>query len=112
MLVVTYWTTYCTPCTEELPLLMEMYQTHKAAGMEVVGVNLDTEGAPIQEYIQQHKVPWPHIHEAGGMEGPPAMAYGIVALPTMFIVDKTGTVAAVTTSMEDVKKLVPDLLKK
>ncbi len=112
VLVVTYWTTYCTPCTEELPLLMELYQTHKAAGMEVVGVNLDTDGAPIQEYIQQHKVPWPHIREAGGMEGAPAMAYGIVALPTMFIVDKTGTVAAVTTSMEDVKKLVPDLLKK
>ena len=112
VLVVTYWTTYCTPCTEELPLLMELYQTHKAAGMEVVGVNLDTDGAPIQEYIQQHKVPWPHIREAGGMEGAPAMTYGIVALPTMFIVDKTGTVAAVTTSMEDVKKLVPDLLKK
>ncbi len=112
VLVVTYWTTYCTPCTEELPLLMEMYQTHKSAGMEVVGVNLDTEGAPIQEYIQQHKVPWPQIHEAGGMEGPPAMAFGIVALPTMFIIDKMGTVAAVTTSMEDVKKLVPDLLKK
>lgn len=112
VLVVTYWTTYCTPCTEELPLLMEMYQTQKAAGMEVVGVNLDVDGAPIQEHITKYKVPWPHIRETGGMESAPAMTYGIVALPTMFIVDKTGTVAAVTTSMEDVKKLVPDLLKK
>lgn len=112
VLVVAYWTTYCTPCTEELPLLMEMYQTQRAAGMEVIGVNLDTDGAPIQEYLQQHKVPWPSIREPGGMESAPAMDYGIVALPTMFIVDKTGTVAAVTTSMEDVKKLVPDLLKK
>jgi len=112
VLVVAYWTTYCTPCTEELPLLMEMYATQKAAGMEVVGVNLDMDGAPIQEHIAKYKVPWPHIREPGGMEGPPALAYGIVALPTMFIVDKTGTVAAVTTSMEDVKKLVPDLLKK
>ena len=112
VLVVTYWTTYCTPCTEELPLLMEMYQTQKSAGMEVIGVNLDVDGAPIQEHIQKYKVPWPHIRETGGMESAPAMAYGIVALPTMFVVDKTGTVAAVTTSMEDVKKLVPDLLKK
>ena len=112
VLVVTYWTTYCTPCTEELPLLLELYAAQKAAGMEVVGVNLDMEGAPIKEFIAEHKVPWPHVHEPGGMEGPPALAYGIVALPTMFIVDKSGTVAAVTTSMEDVKKLVPDLLKK
>lgn len=112
VLVVAYWTTYCTPCTQELPLLIEMYAAQKAAGMEVIGVNLDVDGAPIQEHIAQHKVPWPHIREPGGMEGPAALAYGIVALPTMFIVDKTGTVAAVTTSMEDVKKLVPDLLKK
>ncbi len=78
----------------------------------MVGVNLDIDGAPIQEHIQKHKVPWAHIREPGGMEGAPALAYGIVALPTMFVVDKNGTVAAVTTSMEDVKKLVPDLLKK
>ncbi len=112
VLVVAYWTTYCTPCTEELPLLIEMYEAQKAAGMEVVGVNLDVDGAPIQEHIQKHKVPWPHIREPGGLEGPGGLAYGIVALPTMFIVGKDGTVAAVTTSMEDVKKLVPDLLKK
>lgn len=112
VLVIAYWTTYCTPCTEELPLLIELYEANKAAGMEVVGVNLDMEGAPIQEHIQKHKVPWPHIHEPGGMEGAPSLAYGIVALPTLFVVDRDGIVAAVTTSMEDVKKIVPDLLKK
>lgn len=112
VLVVTFWTTYSPACAQELPLLMEMYAAQKEAGMEVVGVNLDIEVAPVKEFIAQHKVPWPHIHEPGGTEGPPGLAYGIVALPTTFIVDKTGTVAAVTTSMEDVKKLVPDLLKK
>ena len=112
VLVVAYWTTYCKPCTEELPLLMEMYAAQQAAGMEVVGVNLDVDGAPIQEFIQQHKVPWPHIREPGGIEGGAGLAYGIVALPTRFIGGKDGIVAAVTTSMEDVKKLVPDLLKK
>lgn len=112
VLVVTYWTTYCTDCTKELPLLIEMYNANKAAGMEVLGVNVDMEGQPVQEHIQQHKVPWPHISEPGGMQGAPAMSYGILTLPTTFIVDKTGTVAAVTNSMEDVKKIVPELLKK
>jgi peroxiredoxin len=111
VLVVTYWTTYCTDCTKELPLLIEMYNTNKAAGMEVLGVNVDMEGQPIQEHVQQHKVPWPHISEPGGMQGAPALSYGILTLPTTFIVDKTGTVAAVTNSMEDVKKIVPELLK-
>lgn len=112
VLVVTYWTTYCTDCTRELPMLIEMYAANRAAGMEVLGVNADVESAPIKEHIQQHKVPWPHIFEPGGMEGAPIMSYGIVTLPTTIIVDKNGTVAAVTNSMEDVKKLVPELLKK
>lgn len=112
VLIVTYWTTYCTDCTKELPLLIEMYNANKAAGMEVLGVNVDTEGAPVQQYIQQHKVPWPHIAEPDGMQGAPAMSYGVLTLPTTFIIDKAGTVVAVTNSMEDVKKLVPELLKK
>lgn len=112
VLVVTYWSTYCGPCTQDLPSLIELYKAQQASGFEVQGVCLDNPGGPIQEYLQQHKVPWSHIHDNGGMEGDAALTYGIVALPTMLIVDRTGVVVAITTSMADVKKLVPELLKK
>lgn len=112
VLVVTYWSTYCGPCTQELPTLIELHKAQAAHGFEVQGVCLDNPGAPIQEFLQQHKVPWSHIYDEGGMEGQAALSYGIVTLPTILIIDRDGTVAAVTTSMADVKKFVPELLKK
>jgi thiol-disulfide isomerase/thioredoxin len=111
VVAVVFWATWCKPCTEDLPLLQELYRTHRPQGFEVVGVNLDVEGAPIQQYIQQYKVAWPHIHEPGALESRPAVEFGIISLPTIFLVDQKGVVVSANSSIEELKKLVPELVK-
>jgi thiol-disulfide isomerase/thioredoxin len=111
VLAVLFWATWCKPCTEELPQLLELYRTHRADGFEVIGVNLDSPGANVQKYIQDFKVPWPHIAEEGGLESRPAEEFGIITLPTMFLVDRQGRVISGNISVEDLKKQVPDLVK-
>jgi thiol-disulfide isomerase/thioredoxin len=108
--VVLFWATWCRPCTEDLPQIQELYRQHKAAGFEVIGVNVDSPGAPIQEYIQQYKVAWPSIHEEGGLQSGVAQQFGVITLPTTFLVDKTGKVVSSAASVDDLKKQVPELL--
>ncbi|MBT5017430.1 redoxin domain-containing protein [Planctomicrobium sp.] len=108
---VIFWATWCKPCTEDLPQIQELYKTYQRKGFEVVGVNLDSPGADIDGYIKNYGVVWPNIHEEGGLESRPALEYGIISLPTMFLVDKTGKVVSNGSSVEDLKKLVPELLK-
>ncbi|MGC4077814.1 MAG: redoxin domain-containing protein [Rubrivivax sp.] len=112
VLVVVYWATWCKPCTEDLPALKELYAADKAQGMEVLGVNVDTPDGPIKEYLTEYKVPWPHIAELKGMDCPQAINYGILSVPTMFVVDRTGVCQSVTASLDDLKKVLPELLKK
>lgn len=112
VLVVVYWATWCKPCTEDLPALKEIYAANRAQGMEVLGINVDTPDGPIKEYLTEYKVPWPHIAELKGMDCPQAINYGILSVPTMFIVDRSGVCQSVTASLDDVKKVLPDLLKK
>ncbi|REJ71252.1 MAG: thioredoxin [Planctomycetota bacterium] len=111
VVAVLFWATWCRPCTEDLPQIQELYRQHRAAGFEVIGVNVDVEGAPIQEYIQQHKVAWPSIHEKGGLQGGAAQQYGVITLPTTFLVDKTGKVVSSAASVADLKEKVPELVK-
>jgi thiol-disulfide isomerase/thioredoxin len=111
VVIVQFWATWCRPCTEELPQIQELYKTYKSAGLEVVGVNVDTDGAPIQEYVQQHKLPWPSIHESGGLQSSIAVQYGVITLPTTFLVDQTGKVVTSAANVDDLKKQVPELLK-
>jgi len=112
VLVVVYWATWCKPCTEDLPALKELYAANKAQGMEVLGVNVDTPDGPVKEYLTEYKVPWPHIAELKGMDCPQAINYGILSVPTIFVVDRTGVCQSVTASLDDLKKVLPELLKK
>lgn len=110
--LVIFWATWCKPCTEDLPQIQELYRTHQRDGFEIVGVNLDSPGSDIQGYLRDYRVTWPQIHEEGGLESRPAIDYGIISLPTMFLMDKTGRVVSNNVSVEDLKKTVPELVKK
>ncbi len=111
-LVVLFWDTRCVPCTEDLPQLKSLYAAHRAQGLEIVGVNLDLTADAVPSYLTQHKVAWPQIFEPGGLESKPARAFGIVSLPTMFIVDPQGKVTNRGASVEDVKALFAEEPKK
>ena len=112
VVAVIFWATWCKPCTEDLPQIQELYRAHRKDGFEVVGVNLDSPGAPIQDYVRNFKVTWPHIHEDGGLESRPAVEFGVISLPTMFLIDKKGTVVSSSASVDDLKNLVPALTKR
>lgn len=111
VVVVVFWSTWCQPCTEDLPQLKAVYEKYRAQGFEIVGVNLDNTTAPIAGYLSEHRVPWNHIYEAGGLESRLAKQFGIISLPTMFLVNKTGQVVSRNSSVDDLKEALPALLK-
>jgi thiol-disulfide isomerase/thioredoxin len=112
VVAVIFWATWCTPCTQDLPQIQQLHKTYQKDGFEVLGVNLDGPGAPIQQYLQNFKVTWPHIHEEGGLESRPAVEFGVISLPTMFLIDRSGLVVSPSLSTEELVKQVPELLKK
>lgn len=108
--LIVYWATWCKPCFEDLPKLRAMYQQYRSQGFEVIGINLDNQATGVKAYLQQNNMTWPQIHEPGGLESPPSLAYGVISLPTMFLVDKDGIVHSRPASMEDVKTALPEML--
>jgi len=113
VLLVLFWSTWCVPCAEDLPVIRALYKEHRAQGFEILGVNLDTTSAPVGPYIAQNSITWPQIHEEGGLDASkPAQTFGIISLPTMFLVDDKGKVVSTSVTAEDLKKLVPELLEK
>ena len=66
-------------------------------------MNLDPEKELVTSYIRQRGLTWPQIHEDGGLESPPARKFGIITLPTMFLVDPEGRVISRNASVDDLK---------
>ena len=40
-LLVNFWATWCSPCMEEIPLLIAVQKQHQAAGLSVLGIAMD-----------------------------------------------------------------------
>ncbi|MGE3313625.1 MAG: redoxin domain-containing protein [Planctomycetaceae bacterium] len=110
--LVVYWSTWCVPCTQDLPVLRALYEQYHDRGFEIVGVNLDATPENVLPYMKEHKMTWPQIYEPGGLESGPAVAMGIIVPPVMFLVDGDGTVVSPIASVDDLKAGLPDLLKK
>ncbi|MBW3540197.1 MAG: redoxin domain-containing protein [Planctomycetes bacterium] len=111
VLLVRFWSTWCKPCTEDLPQIRALYQQYRADGFEIVDVNLDTTTEPVADFMAKHGITWPQIHEPGGLESRPGKAFGIVSLPTMFLIGRDGKVVSRSTSVAALKEKLPELLK-
>ncbi|MEO2030519.1 MAG: redoxin domain-containing protein [Planctomycetaceae bacterium] len=110
VLLVVFWATWATPYQKDLPAIEAVYAKHRRAGFEILGVNLDPNAASVKSFIGKFGGRWEHIRDPGGMDGKLARDFGIVSMPTMFLVDKRGIVAGGITT-ENLEHAVQTLLQ-
>ncbi len=93
IVLIQYWATWCEPCIADMARLKELHAKYGGRGFAVVGVNLDNSRKQAVGFLKKSPLPWPQIHESGGLESRPANEMGILTLPTMILVDAKGRVA-------------------
>jgi thiol-disulfide isomerase/thioredoxin len=93
VLVVDLWATWCGPCRQEIPHLIEMAKDYKSKGVEVVGLtNEDPEqfGEMVKDFSKQFKI----NYQVGFAD--PQMAYGLMngrnGIPQTIIIGRDGKV--------------------
>ena len=117
VVLVVFWASEYKICEEDVPQLRALYQDNKAKGFEIVGVALDFDKSTAAPFVQKNKMSWPQIYQpsganqSGGLSSPIATSFGIISLPTMFLVDKEGKVVHRNATITDVKTELPNLLK-
>ena len=92
VLVVNFWATWCAPCREEIPLLIDLGR--RRPGVQVVGIAVDT-APPVQAFANEIGIDYPILLD--GLEGRTMRRYGnrIGAIPFTVIVGRDGVVAYV-----------------
>lgn len=90
VVLVNFWATWCTPCRVEMPLLQQMAERHREAGLVVVGLSRDV-GPPseVEQFLAERGISYPVA--IVGREAERAFG-GIRGYPTSFLIDRAGRV--------------------
>ena len=98
--VVTFWSSTCSHCFEELPVLKD-YIANKP-NIQVLAIGLEDERPNWEKTIADYPE-FTQIYGYGKWNNPTSVTYGVTGTPSFFVLDKDKKIIA---KPEDVKELV------
>jgi cytochrome c biogenesis protein CcmG/thiol:disulfide interchange protein DsbE len=83
--VLNLWATWCAPCIEELPSLLEMQRENP--DIAVVAISLDQDDATYRAFLARHHVDLVTIRDESGRIN---TLYGTAQIPETYVIDRNG----------------------
>ena len=93
VVLLDFWATWCGPCRIEIPWFTDMQRQKKDRGFAVLGVAMDDNGwEDVKPFLAQMKV---NYRVVIGDDATSQAYGGVEDLPTTFLIDKQGKIAAI-----------------
>ena len=89
VLVLNFWATWCPPCVEELPSLMNLQERMRGRGITVLGVSIDVDGDAYHRFLKMHNINFLTVRDP---DKKVADMYGTTGWPETYIIDREGVI--------------------
>jgi thiol-disulfide isomerase/thioredoxin len=89
--LVDFWASWCGPCRQEMPFLVEQYALNKDRGFAILAVNVDKDVKNLNKFLSglAVKPDFPIIHDPQSKICP---VYDLEGMPTSVLVDRKGII--------------------
>ncbi|MEW6518972.1 MAG: TlpA disulfide reductase family protein [Thermodesulfobacteriota bacterium] len=112
VMLITFFATWCPPCMQEIPSLIDLQKEFGAKGFTVVAISVDQGGtSAVKRVIEKTGINYPVLMADSKVTSDFG---GIVGIPTSFLVNQQGNViknypgfVGHTIFAEDIKQLLP-----
>lgn len=94
IVVVNVWGSWCGPCRSEAAALEEVYQEVKDKGVQFLGINTRDQEAQALAFVANKGITYPSLVDDGAMQAGFASSLPVAGIPTTFVIDRSGRVAA------------------
>ncbi len=117
LVLLDFWASWCMPCRQENPNVVQVYNKYKDQGFTIFSVSLDgvndrtrqriTNEDQLEQLLERHRdrwvqaieddrLTWPyHVSDLKQWNSSAAATYGVNAIPRTFFIDRDGKIAAV-----------------
>ena len=95
VVLLDFWATWCAPCRQSIPELVELQERYRRKGLVVLGVSLDdprqVPDPSLLAFKKKHRVNYPLLRADAGVVAD-YFKDGNVAIPTLFLIDRGGKI--------------------
>ena len=89
VVLLDFWATWCGPCRESIPHLIQLYKAYRENGFEMIGISLDKGDATVvHNFVKSMDIPYPIVMATEEI----ARDYRVTSIPTTFFIDKEGKI--------------------
>jgi cytochrome c biogenesis protein CcmG, thiol:disulfide interchange protein DsbE len=89
VVVLNFWATWCAPCVEEVPSLVQMQEKMKAKGITVLAVSVDADDSDYRRFVRDHTVDLLTVRDGDQKSN---ALYGTFKFPETYVIDRNGVV--------------------
>jgi peroxiredoxin len=97
VLVLDFFASWCHPCIESIPHLVDINQRYGRQGLQILGLSLDEDRDELVDFIRPKKVNYPVALADEELQ----IRYGLRSIPMMVLINKSGIIADIFLGLTD-----------
>jgi thiol-disulfide isomerase/thioredoxin len=90
VVVLDFWATWCGPCRMSIPDLEKLYEKYHSKGLEVYGISVDENKAPVPQAVKDLGMTYPIVMASDVPGIRDQLSFN--AIPQVYVIDQKGRI--------------------